>query len=164
MRKTWGREVTDKSGKVLKFVIPKFPKYNGDKVPEDYKGQERYGVLSQNKTRSFVRMRYTKDGNLVPVRPDPQEPTWQLMSNPEVQIYESLHEDADRRFDPRQFWDKYGAIIMQGTMIMAIVIIVIVFQDNLSNLIDAGRSANAQCTQALTTCRQICDNAAGGVV
>ncbi len=158
LAKAWGREVKDKNGKVLKFVIPKYPKYSGDKIPESYKGRER---LSLGRSREFVFLRYTDDGNLVPKRPDPAEPGWEIMSNPEIQIYTDIHDDVNRRFDIRSFWDKYGNFVMQAGLIMAVVLIVIVFQDNLSNLIDAGRSANSMCTEALTTCRQVCEGSAG---
>lgn len=157
--RTWGRETTDKTGKVLGFEVRKFPKYDGRKVPEDYIGSESSGLFN-NKSRAVVDMHYTTDGNLVPIKPPaPKDPTWKMLGNPEIQVYNNARDAVEKRFDLRSFWDKYGAIALQMGVIMIVVIIFIVVQENLGNLIAQAGSASAMCQESLSACQTICSNA-----
>lgn len=157
--RVWGRENTDKSGKVLGFEIKGYPKYDGRKIPEEYFGEEVFG-FGKNKTRKVVDLRYTRDGNLVPIAlPSSAEPVWEALSNPEIHMYNLAHEGVEQRFDVRSFWDKHGSMVMQLGVLMIVVVIVIIFQDNLSNLISTSASASNVCTESLMTCREICSNA-----
>jgi len=154
-----GRETSDKTGKVLGFEIPRLPKYSGRKIPEEYFYDEVIGVM-RNKTRKAVDMKFTEDGNLVPIKPAVHDPEWETMSNPQLEIYTNLRADAQERFDIRNFWDKYGAIIMTGGLAIIIMVTFIIAQDFTSGVVEQAGAAANSCTNALATCQQICNNAA----
>ena len=157
--KYMGRETSDKTGKVLGFIIPKLPKYANKKIPEEYFYDEVKGLF-RNKTRKAVDMKFTEDGNLVPIRPNTEEPTWKTMSNPQLEMYNNLREDAHERFNVADFWDKYGVIIGVGIVAIIIMITFIIAQDFLTTVVEQAGSSTAVCAESLSTCREICSNVA----
>lgn len=158
--KTWGKEIRKKGGKVLGFKIKGYKKYTGGKVPEDYFTQEIYG-LGQSKRRKKVHFKMTAEGDLIPQRPvdDYDGADWQMLSNPAIQSFANTLDDIEEEFDVRGFWEKYGQMVMMAGLAAIMLVAFFFAGDFLNGVTDAASGATASCTEALTTCREICSNA-----